>query len=68
MHLKDVNGEVLGGMRRREFGFIEGLRRRVFRELGTGELDVAGVVAFLCSERARHITGSVIRVDGGQYI
>ncbi len=30
--------------------------------------DVAGVVAFLCSERARHITGSVIRVDGGQYI
>ncbi len=45
VHLKDVNGEVLGGMRRREFGFIEGLRRRVFRELGTGELDVAGVVA-----------------------
>lgn len=30
--------------------------------------DVAGVVAFLCSEQARHITGSVIRVDGGQYI
>ncbi len=30
--------------------------------------DVAGVVLFLCSEQARHITGDVIRVDGGQYI
>jgi 3-oxoacyl-[acyl-carrier protein] reductase len=30
--------------------------------------DVAHVVTFLCSERARHITGQVIQVDGGQYI
>jgi len=30
--------------------------------------EIASVVAFLCSERARHITGEVIRVDGGQYI
>lgn len=28
--------------------------------------DVARVVVFLCSEAARHITGEVIRVDGGQ--
>ena len=30
--------------------------------------DVAALVTFLCSERARHITGEVIKVDGGQYI
>lgn len=45
VHLKDVDGRVLGDMRRREFGFIEGLRQRIFCELGTGGLDVAGIVA-----------------------
>jgi 3-oxoacyl-[acyl-carrier protein] reductase len=30
--------------------------------------DCADIVVFLCSERARHITGEVIQVDGGQYI
>ena len=30
--------------------------------------EVADVVAFLCSEMSRHITGEVIKVDGGQYI
>ncbi len=30
--------------------------------------ECADVVAFLCSDRARHITGEVIKIDGGQYI
>ena len=30
--------------------------------------EVAHVVTFLCSDLARHITGEVIKVDGGQYI
>lgn len=30
--------------------------------------DIADAVTFLCSERARHVTGAVLRVDGGQNI
>ena len=30
--------------------------------------DIADVVAFFCSDRSRHVTGEVIKVDGGQYI
>jgi 3-oxoacyl-[acyl-carrier protein] reductase len=39
----------------------------VLGRLGTPE-EVANVVTFLCSDFARHITGEVIKVDGGQYI
>ncbi len=39
----------------------------VFGRLGEPK-DVANVVVFLCTEKAKHITGEVIKVDGGQYI
>lgn len=37
------------------------------KRLGQPE-DLANVIAFLASDKARHITGEVIKVDGGQYI
>ena len=39
----------------------------VLGRLGLPE-EVAYVVTFLCTDKARHITGQVIQVDGGQYI
>jgi 3-oxoacyl-[acyl-carrier protein] reductase len=43
----------------------EAEREAVLGRIGEAQ-DVARVVAFLCSELARHITGEVIKVDGGQ--
>jgi 3-oxoacyl-[acyl-carrier protein] reductase len=39
----------------------------VLKRVGQPE-DLANLVAFLASDKARHITGEVIKVDGGQYI
>jgi 3-oxoacyl-[acyl-carrier protein] reductase len=30
--------------------------------------ECSDLVAFLCSERSRHITGEVVQIDGGQYL
>jgi NAD(P)-dependent dehydrogenase (short-subunit alcohol dehydrogenase family) len=47
-----------------------GLRERAVAETPLGRLgrpeDVAGAALFLCSDMSRHITGQVLRVDGGQ--
>jgi 3-oxoacyl-[acyl-carrier protein] reductase len=39
----------------------------VLKRIGQPD-DVANLVVFLCTDLARHITGEVIKVDGGQYI
>ncbi|MFC2157228.1 beta-ketoacyl-ACP reductase [Acidobacteriota bacterium] len=39
----------------------------VLHRIGQPE-DIAHLVSFLASEKGRHITGEVIKVDGGQYI
>jgi 3-oxoacyl-[acyl-carrier protein] reductase len=53
-------------------GLAPEFRNAALRETMLGRLaepaDIAHVAAFLCSDFARHITGQVIRVDGGQYI
>lgn len=47
--------------------FLEASREEsCLGRLGTPE-DVAAVTAFLASDSSRHVTGQVIRVDGGQY-
>ncbi len=39
----------------------------VLKRLGEPE-DVADVVTFLCSDLSKHVTGEIVKVDGGQYI
>jgi inosose dehydratase len=47
IHLKDVDGDVLDGVRRDGVSFADAIRRRVFTEVGRGRLDVAGLLAAL---------------------
>ena len=39
----------------------------VLKRVGQPE-DLANVIAFMASDRAKHVTGECIKVDGGQYI
>jgi inosose dehydratase len=47
IHLKDVDGSVLETLRRERLGFDDGIRRRIFTELGRGLLDVPALLAAL---------------------
>ncbi|MCX5831679.1 MAG: SDR family NAD(P)-dependent oxidoreductase [Deltaproteobacteria bacterium] len=43
------------------------MNEMALKRIGLPE-DVATVIAFFASDKARHITGEVVKVDGGQYI
>jgi 3-oxoacyl-[acyl-carrier protein] reductase len=49
--------------------FGEGARERIARSIPLGRIataeDVAGPIAFLCSDLARHVTGEILNVNGG---
>ncbi len=60
-----IETKILEGMS--ESQRVAALSEILLGRIGTVE-DVAGAVAFLCSDRARFITGEVLKVDGGQYI
>jgi inosose dehydratase len=48
IHLKDVDPDVLGRLRRRDIaGFGDAVRQRLFTELGSGALDLDGLLAVL---------------------
>jgi inosose dehydratase len=52
VHLKDVDPGVLGRLRSREIGsFADAVRKRLFTELGSGMLDVDGVLGVLAERR-----------------
>jgi 3-oxoacyl-[acyl-carrier protein] reductase len=48
--------------------FVEAAKAESVLDRVAAPADVADLVLFLCSDRARHVTGECIRVDGGQYI
>ena len=52
LHMKDVDADVLARVRSdATFGFVEALRQRIFTELGSGVLDLTGVIHELMSMR-----------------
>ena len=54
VHLKDVDPGVLDELRRREIGsFGDAVRQRLFTELGSGALDLDGILAVLAERRYR---------------
>ena len=57
VHFKDCQPEVAAAARRDQAGYMEAVRRGVFCELGTGQVDFAGVLEVL---RARDYRGWIV--------
>ena len=54
MHREDIDPGVLARMQTGELGgFLAGIRERVFTEVGSGSLDVSGVLATLAGRDYR---------------
>jgi inosose dehydratase len=52
VHLKDVDSDVLAGLRNGTVaGFGQAIRQRLFTELGSGALDLDGILAVLAERR-----------------
>jgi 3-oxoacyl-[acyl-carrier protein] reductase len=55
-----------------EIPFAHGGRERIAAGIPLGRIasarDIAGPIAFLCSDLARHITGEVVNVNGGSVL
>lgn len=47
VHLKDVDGELAARVHRGELGYHDAIRLGLYRPLGEGEVDIAGVVEIL---------------------
>jgi len=47
--------------------YAESLARSPFGRYGDPEVDIGRAVAWLCSDEASYITGSMIMLDGGRY-
>jgi inosose dehydratase len=47
VHLKDVDAEVAGRVRAGELGYADAVARGLYRPLGAGDADIAGVVSTL---------------------
>ena len=46
-HFKDVDGQIAGQVRSGRLTYTEGVRRGMYRPLGTGDVDFAAIVSYL---------------------
>ncbi len=62
-----IETPMLAGSEARDKVVDMAVNEMALKRIGTPE-DVAAVIAFFASDKARHITGEVVKIDGGQYI